>query len=128
QSGRFYSSVESERFDEAHKVISGALQEQPAWLYLKGTPLPEPNDLNLEASQYAALGYQYADDTEEAQQRLEQMVARAPGHSGLRSSLAQVYLARGWPRRAEQELKIAETHTPRSMAVVSEQGKTAISL
>ncbi|MDX3893305.1 poly-beta-1,6 N-acetyl-D-glucosamine export porin PgaA [Pusillimonas sp.] len=128
QSGLFYSFVESERFDDAEKVISDAVREQPVWRHQKGTPLPQPNDLSLEASQYAALGYQYADDTQEAQDRLERLVARAPGHSGLRSALAQVYLSRGWPRRAEQELKIAETYTPRSMAVVSEQGKTAMSL
>lgn len=128
QSGLFYSLIESERFDAAHQVMEDALQEQPTLLYLKGTPLPEPNDLNLEASQYAALGYQYADDLDEAQARLEHLVARAPGHSGLRSALAQVYLARGWPRRAELELKIAETHTPLSQAVVTQQGKTAMGL
>src|SRR5690606_37145703 len=52
QSGLFYSFVESERFDDAHEVMANALAEQPALLYLKGTPVPEPNDLNLEASQY----------------------------------------------------------------------------
>lgn len=128
QSGLFYSLVESERFDDAQEVVSGALEEQPAWRHLKGTPVPQPNDLNLEASQYAAMGHHYADDTVQAQEGLEHLVARAPGHSGLRSALAQVYLARGWPRRAEEELKIAETQTPRSPAVVAEQGKTAMAL
>src|SRR5690606_4407047 len=108
QSGLFYSFVESERFDDAHEVMANALAEQPALPYLRGAPVPEPNALNLEASQHAAMGYHYADDTNEAQARLEQLAARAPGHSGLRSALAQVYLARGWPRRAEQELKLAE--------------------
>lgn len=128
QSGLFYSYVESEQFDKAQQVISKAEEEQPAWRRQKGTPLPQPNDLNLAASQYAALGHHYADDTVQAQEELEMLVARAPGHSGLRSTLAQVYLARGWPRLAEQQLKLAETHTPRSLSVITEQARTAMSL
>ena len=128
QSGLFYSYVESEQFDAAQEVVSGALQEQPEWRMQKGTPLPQPNNLHLAASQYAALGHHYADDTVQAQQRLEELVARAPGHSGLRSTLAEVYLARGWPRRAEQELKLAETHTPRSLIVITEQARAAMDL
>lgn len=128
QSGLFYSLIESERFDPAQRVMSEAVLEQPAWRHQKGTPLPQPNDLNLAATQYAALGRHYADDTVGAQESLERLVTQAPGHSGLRSSLAQVYLVRGWPRRAERELKVAETLTPRSLAVVAEQGKTAMGL
>lgn len=128
QSGLFYSLVESEQFDQAKNVMSVALQEQPAWLRQKGTPLPQPNDLNLAANQHAALAYHYADDPAKAQEMLEHLVAQAPGHSGLRSALAEVYLARGWPRRAERELKLAETSAPRALDVVAEQGKAAMAL
>lgn len=128
QSGLFYSYIESEQFDAAQDVMSEALQEQPAWRWQKGTPLPQPNDLNLAASQYAALGHQYADNLEQAQVEMEALVAQAPAHSGLRSSLAQVYLTRGWPRRAEEELKLAETHTPQSIQVITEQARTAMHL
>lgn len=128
QSGLFYSYIESEQFDAAQTVMSEALIEQPAWRWQKGTPLPQPNDLNLAASQYVAMGHHYADDLEQAQVDMEALVARAPGHSGLRSSLAQVYLARGWPRRAEEELKLAETHTPQSIQVITEQARTAMNL
>ncbi|WP_397473317.1 poly-beta-1,6 N-acetyl-D-glucosamine export porin PgaA [Pusillimonas sp.] len=128
QSGLFYSYIESEQFDAAQEVMSEALLEQPAWRRQKGTPLPQPNNLNLAASQYSALGHHYADDTVQAQESLEELVTQAPGHSGLRSTLAQVYLARGWPRRAEQELKLAETHTPRALIVITEQAKTAMAL
>lgn len=128
QSGLFYSFVETERFDEAQQVMAAAVEEQPAWLLKKGTPLPHPNDLSLEAAHLAAMGQHYADDTEGAQARLEQLVAQAPGHSGLRSSLSQVYLVRGWPRRAERELKIAETQTPRAISVITAQAHTALAL
>lgn len=128
QSGLFYSYVEAEQFDQAQNIISVALNEQSAWHRQKGTPLLQPNDLNLTATQHAALAHHYADDTVQAQATLESLVARAPGHSGLRSTLAEVYLARGWPRRAERELKLAETHTPRSLDVITEQARAAMNL
>lgn len=128
QSGLFYSFVESERFDLAQNAISQAVDEQPAFRRVKGSPLPQPNELNLAATEQAALAAFYADDTPKAQASLEHLVEQAPGHSGLRSSLAEVYLGRGWPRRAEEELKLAETYTPLALEVVSEQAKTAMNL
>lgn len=128
QSGLFYSLIETEQFDQAQQVMATAIGEQPAWLLKKGTPLPHPNDLSLEANQQAVLGQHYADNNDYAQERLEELVARAPGNSGLRSSLSQVYLARGWPRRSERELKIAETQTPLAIAVITAQAHTAMAL
>lgn len=128
QSGLFYSLIEAEQFGQARQIMTTAIDEQPIWLRKKGTPLPVPNDLSLEASQHAALGELYASNIDVAQERLEQLVARAPGHSGLRSSLSEVYLARNWPRRAERELKLAESQTPRAISVIIGQAHTALAL
>ncbi|MDT4814057.1 Poly-beta-1,6-N-acetyl-D-glucosamine export protein [compost metagenome] len=128
QTGLYYANAEAEAFDPAGEVVSEARAEQPQWRWVRGQPTRQPNDLWLSAEQTATRARLQADDTMQAQQRTEDLVRSAPGHSGLRAGLANVYLARGWPRAAEQELKAAETLAPRALAVEVQQGHAALDL
>ncbi|WP_439685949.1 Poly-beta-1,6 N-acetyl-D-glucosamine export porin PgaA [Cupriavidus oxalaticus] len=128
QTGLYYANAEAEAFDPAGEVASEARAEQPQWRWVRGQPTRQPNDLWLTAEQTATRARLQADDTPQAQQRTEDLVRNAPGHSGLRAGLANVYLARGWPRAAEQELKAAETLAPRALAVEVQQGHAALGL
>ncbi|GLC95562.1 poly-beta-1,6 N-acetyl-D-glucosamine export porin PgaA [Cupriavidus sp. TA19] len=128
QTGLYYANAEAEAFEPAGEVVSEARTEQPQWLWVRGQPTRQPNDLWLSAEQTATRARLQADDTVQAQQRTEDLVRNAPGHSGLRAGLANVYLARGWPRAAEQELKAAEALAPRALAVEVQQGHAALDL
>lgn len=128
QIGLFYSLVEVEEHEKARKVMEQAVDEQPIWLKVKGSPQRVGNPLRLDAEHTEALGYLYADDTEEAQTRLETMVTHAPNNAALRTSLAAVYRAREQPRRASEELKLAETMAPRAITVIAEQAHAAMDL
>lgn len=128
QTGLFYALIESEQFDDASQVIEGAQTEQPRWRYIKGLVQRVPNDLYLYSEQTAALNLFYSDDTVASQQRLEELVANAPRNVGLRTALANVYRGRSWPRRAEKELKMAETLEARAVEVEAGQGLTAMQL
>lgn len=128
QTGLYYSHAEAEAFDPAGQVVQQASAEQPRWRWVRGQPTRQPNDLWLQAEQVAMQARLQADDTIDAQRRVEDIVRRAPGHSGLRVALADVYRARGWPRAAESELKLAETLAPRSMQVEVQQGHAALDL
>jgi len=128
ETGLYYSLVESEQFDEAGNVIQAARAGQPTWRYIKGVPQRVPNDLHLYSEQTAALGLFYADDTAGAAKRLRELVDHAPNNVGLRTSLANVYTSRGWPRRAERQLKVAEALEPQAVEVEAGQGITALSL
>lgn len=128
QIGLFYSLVESEQHDQARRVIEAAVHEQPIWLYRKGNPNRVGNPLRLHAEHTEALSYLYADDTVEAEERLAHMVTAAPNNAGLRASMAAVYRERDQPRRADTELKIAETLEPRAIAVEAEQFQVAMDL
>lgn len=128
QTGLYYAHAESEAFDPAGQVVRQASAEQPRWRWVRGQPTRQPNDLWLQAEQVATQARLQADDTVDAQRRVEDLVRRAPGHSGLRVALADVYRARGWPRAAENELKLAETLAPRSMQVEVQQGHAALDL
>lgn len=126
--GRFYAEGESGNFEQARTLIDSARDAQPVWVQPLGSPARQPNDLRMHTEAPWALGYLYANDTETAQKALEDAVSQAPQNSTLRIALASTYRARGWPRRAEEELKIAESQEPLSVALLAEQGQTALDL
>lgn len=128
QTGLYYALIEGEDFEAAQSLIEQSRADYPTWRRIRGVKQKIPNDLHLYAEQTAALGLFYVDDTVAAQERLEGLVARAPRNVGLKVALANVYRGRGWPRRAEKELKMAEALEPLSVEVEAGQGLTALDL
>ncbi|MGY8526087.1 poly-beta-1,6 N-acetyl-D-glucosamine export porin PgaA [Paracidovorax citrulli] len=128
QTGLYYAHAEAQAFDPAGATVRQAQGEQRPWRWTRGQPMRQPSDLWLQAELVGAQSRLQADDTVQAQQRLEEMVRKAPGHTGLRTALADVYRARNWPRAAENELKLAETLSPRSLSVQVQQGHAALEL
>ncbi|MDX3904305.1 MAG: poly-beta-1,6 N-acetyl-D-glucosamine export porin PgaA [Pigmentiphaga sp.] len=128
ETGLLYAHIEEESFGPALASADGAPAGYSTWRYLVGNPERLPNDPRLLADETAAMAYYYGDDTVEAEKRLSEWVDLAPDNSGLRTSLATVYLGRGWPRRAESEYKLAEALAPRGLDVESGQGFTAMDL
>ena len=128
RTGLYYALAEGEQFDETAPVTEAVQSGAAPWLYYKGQATRMPNDLHLESSQTLAAARLQADDTVAAQQRLEDMVGKAPNNTGLRADLATLYRARSLPRASEIELKMAETLAPRSLAVENGQGFTALDL
>jgi biofilm PGA synthesis protein PgaA len=128
QLGMFYAQNEAGDTSQARQTIDAVRQDQPVWISMAGNPVRNPNDLRMYTEAPWALAYLYDDDTETAQTELERMTAEAPRNTTLRTSLASVYRARGWPRRAEQELKLAESQEPRSLSVIAGQTQTAMDL
>ncbi|MDQ8033982.1 MAG: poly-beta-1,6 N-acetyl-D-glucosamine export porin PgaA, partial [Bordetella sp.] len=126
--GLFYALSEDQRATQAIVSIDAVQDDFGPWLYFKGQEMRMPNDLHLEASRAAAQARLLAGDTEAAQTRFDAFVREAPYNSGLRAGRADVLLARERPREAERELKMAETLSPRSLAVETGQGHTALAL
>lgn len=126
--GLFYALNEAEQIEEATAHIDDVNARRPIWLYAAGQPERLANAARLESETAAASARLFADDLPEAERRLSQMVALAPGNVGIRTSRASVWRSRAWPRRAEADLKIAETQAPRALNVEVEQGLTALDL
>jgi biofilm PGA synthesis protein PgaA len=104
--------IEDEQFGEALRQVDMVAARLSPWRYLKGWPEPVPNTDKTDADVAAAYARLYADDLPEAQRRFSRMVDLAPNSVFIRVGLARVYQARGWPRRAEQELEIAQAQIP----------------
>ena len=73
---------------------------------------PSPNNDWLDGQILAANARQYADMNAEAWERLLPLAQQAPGLGYLRAALGGVAAARGWSRRAEEELYIAASIAP----------------
>ncbi len=102
----FYAYIECEEYDFAVELIDHINQQQPRWKRPAGSPTARQNPDKISVEITAAFARAYTDQLTEAQTRLELIHRRAPANLNIRSSLAYIYLWRGWPRRALEEFKI----------------------
>ncbi|WP_276225391.1 poly-beta-1,6 N-acetyl-D-glucosamine export porin PgaA [Pseudomonas citronellolis] len=126
--GLFYALVECEQLSQLQPMADQLVAQQPVLLYSQGAPAGHPNENRLDAKILQANAYLFNDQLPQAQQAFEELSHAAPANGGLRTGLAGVYSARGWPRRAESELKSAEALGPRDLGVEVAQGNTALEL
>jgi len=109
--GRFYSLVALRKWKEANKLGNRLLSKEPPGQMI-GKKF-YPNWKKVAAA--IAIGYLKAETRplSEAQNYFLDLKSKAPAHSGIGASLGDVYLWRGWPRKALQELKIAANKDPK---------------
>ena len=124
----YYALLESDRGEEARKVAEDAAKSQRPRIELRGLPVGNPNDEWMDAQQLAAQAGTYGADLPHGEERLQTLVEQAPGNIGLRLAQADLYLARGWPRRAENQLKETESMAPRAVGLEVAQAHTATDL
>jgi biofilm PGA synthesis protein PgaA len=110
--GRFFTEVEEEDFDAAFATVDAIAADQKQVTYTGdgSQPLPNPSWLGDEIT--AAVARNYAGIESQAWQRLYYLSEQAPGLGYLRAALGSAARARGWPRRAAEEVEIAATLSP----------------
>lgn len=126
--GLVYSYSDAGDVTAAQKTAQPIPRNYQPWRYVEGEKSQVPNGPYLDAVHTSTMMDFYANDTTGSQAQLFKMVAGAPVNNHLRTDLAWIYRSRGWPRRSESELKIAETYEPRNMVVQLGQGNTALDL
>lgn len=99
----FYALVELERFDEAFEIIDGLADRLEPVEQVPGARVAVPNPVKMRVDIIASIGRAYADQMQEAQDRLEALLAEAPNNAQARYELGNVYRWRGWNDRAAQE-------------------------
>lgn len=108
----FYAYADSGNLNAALSHIDRLATRQPEWILPPGGSQREWNPDRLQADIAAALGRAYADDLEEAQQRLAALARQAPNNTNVRKELGHIYLWRGWPRLALDEFLSVLTLDP----------------
>jgi biofilm PGA synthesis protein PgaA len=124
----YYALIESEQLEEADQLSKQLAEALPARIYPLGLPQGRANNNWLDSQALVGNNALYRDNLQAAQQAFEGLSDAAPGNVSLRTSRASVYTARGWPRRAEQQLKIAESTAPRMAEVEASQATNALAL
>jgi poly-beta-1,6 N-acetyl-D-glucosamine export porin PgaA len=115
--GRFFAEVEDEDFAAAFATIDALAAKDGPARRLPRDPQPEPNTDWLDAQILAAMARNYADMNAAAWERLLPLADGAPALGYLRANLGAVAAARGWPRRAEEEVRIAASLAPDDLGV-----------
>ena len=110
--GRIYAALEAEDLAGAIALADRLAASQPEALRLPRDPTPRPNSDWLDGQTLAAMIRSFSDLPAEAWQRLQPLADGAPAHAGLRAARGSVSAARGWPRLADEELRIAATLAP----------------
>jgi biofilm PGA synthesis protein PgaA len=111
--GLMYAYLESGRTRKAFQTVDALSAKETPWIRVPGAPLPIENPRKLDADLNAAAVRDYVDMHADAYARLDALGREAPANAQLRSELGMTELARGWPRRALQDVAIALTLDPR---------------
>jgi biofilm PGA synthesis protein PgaA len=108
-SGLAYAQMEGGHVRRALATIDQAYKNAAPWVGTPGQSAPKPNRMRLNLESQAARMRGGVGLLAEEQRRLNRLMAAAPGNENLRWELASSHLARGWPLRALQESRIADT-------------------
>jgi len=97
------------RTHESLALVDKLAADEPRWLRTPGIRGAKQNSRKVDADSTAIQLHADAGQLQGAYQQLVALCAEAPGNVELRRQLAMTELARGWPHRAAQSLKIAST-------------------
>jgi biofilm PGA synthesis protein PgaA len=124
----FWALLESERHALAAREANRIVETSPWQRYHFGSPIPQPNDRWLMGRHLQVNYLLAANDLPAAQALAGDMVSSAPGNQGIRIAHASVLNARGLPRAAERQLKIAEALSPSYLDLERAQAYVAMNL
>ncbi|XTZ37841.1 poly-beta-1,6 N-acetyl-D-glucosamine export porin PgaA [Salmonella enterica] len=127
-SERFYAAIESEEYPTAKRMVDQMIGGSPYLIKDFGSPVPVPNDRWLTGRQFLAQYLLAANDLAKAEKLTEELANGAPGNQQLRMNYASVLAARGLPRAAERQLKLAEVLDPTKLDLEREQAGVARAL
>lgn len=107
--GRFWAELDLEDYAAAFATADALAAEGGPTKRIGRMPAPQRDYDWLDAQLLAARARRFADMPAEAWKRVEPLAREAPASSALRHELGDTAAARGWPRRAHEELLIART-------------------
>jgi biofilm PGA synthesis protein PgaA len=124
----FYAYVDLEDYNAAYREADRESADQAVWLYLKGLHEPLENPDRANADLAAANARLYFDELAEAYRRIKAMADAAPNNTNYLSALAEIYSARGWPRRAAKEYDISRALKPKNVTTEAAQARNHLDL
>jgi biofilm PGA synthesis protein PgaA len=96
------------RISDSLAMVDKLAADEPRWLRGRNVRGARQNPRKVDADSTAIQLHEDAGELQSAYQQLAVLSAEAPGNVELRRQLAMAELARGWPRRAAQTLRMAD--------------------
>jgi len=125
----FYAYVENEKMDIAQPWVEAVASKQPPYIVGKGKkPFRRPNPKKTQAELISALSIAYADNLEDAEQKIKALHQLAPYNTGIRKELANINYWRGWPRKAQEEYAIGLTQEPKNIGLRIGEARNQLAL
>jgi biofilm PGA synthesis protein PgaA len=125
--GLAYAALDMEDARGAYRIVDAIAAENPAPLARRKADSPaEPSGAWLDGQLTAATFRLYADQPAEADRRMRPLINGAPALAYLRADSAKIAAARGQPRFAEQEIRIAAGLSPDDIGIQTEQANSAL--
>jgi len=115
--GLFYAQVESEDFDAAFATVDALVAGATPTRRVGLSPRPRPNPDWLDTQILWSQSRRYGDKPGEAWRMLHPLASQAPASPYLRLERGEVARARGWPRLAHEEIRIAHSLAPDDMTI-----------
>lgn len=122
--GRFYALVELSDWRAAYRTIDAIAPDPVRRVGPEAPPQADPDWLFARITAARVRGW--AEEHEPAWTQLKALSDKAPANPALRAALASVAAARGWPRLAEEEARIAESLDEEDRDVQIELAESAL--
>jgi biofilm PGA synthesis protein PgaA len=119
--GLFFALAETEAHAEALEVIERAVAATPQWIDAWSPATTRENPAYARVLAARAMAPLLASRPGESWRLLQALTGRAPFNMAARTDLASSMRARGWPRRAERELRWALAADPDNSGALGER-------
>lgn len=123
-----YAYVESERFDDAQRLLEAMRGSQAPWLWQAGAREPYANWRRYDADVTGILVASFAHALDQAQADAEALVSVGALNAELHQTLGAVYLQRGWAERGLQRQRVAATLAPADSGPLVGQAQALLDL
>ncbi|WP_027081597.1 poly-beta-1,6 N-acetyl-D-glucosamine export porin PgaA [Lysobacter sp. HA18] len=117
RTGRFYAEFDSGDVAAARATLDELAAGQKPWRHVGGDSQPSPNDAWLDTRLLASQADRFADMPAAAWRTIEPLAAHAPAAPYVRLEAGEVAAARGWVRRAHEDILIAHSLAPNDVSI-----------
>jgi len=109
---KFYALINLDREPEAIALADSLVAKLDPMVQEPGARVAVPNETRTRARIIAGMGRAYADQLEEAQEMISELLVEAPNNLDARYSLGNIYRYRGWKNQPLPEYNQALTMDP----------------
>lgn len=100
----YFAELAQGKHSAASNTVKRLVDSQAIWRWSEDGRFHRPNPQRLTAERMQAMHQAYMSDLSAAHRQFDDLVARAPNNTDIKTDRATIYRWRGWPRRSQAVL------------------------